>query len=90
MKTRVITIQRDETVDRAQTQLAVHAIRHLPVLEGQRLVGVVTDRNVLGVMVQQRRGSTPRVHHIRLKSCDTTLIASSLRRAGYRVLERHG
>jgi acetoin utilization protein AcuB len=57
MKARVITIQRDESVDRAQTLMAVHAIRHLPVLDGRRLVGVISDRDVLGVMVQQRTGS---------------------------------
>jgi len=57
MRGRVITIQRGESVDRAQTLMALHNIRHLPVLEGQRLVGVISDRDVLGVMVQQRRGS---------------------------------
>lgn len=209
MKARVVTIQRDESVDQAQTLMAMHGIRHLPVLERQRLVGIVSDRDLLGVMIQQRtgargaragkayflppgirvdevmsadpvavdrgadieaaarllitrkigclpvvergrvvgiitetdilevftellgllesssridialgrdpcalertssiirrhrgriisvgispgRGSTPRVHHFRLKSCDTTLIASSLRRAGFRVLESLG
>ncbi len=54
MKARVITIQRGESVDRAQTLMAVHGIRHLPVLEGRRLVGVISDRDLLGVMVQQR------------------------------------
>jgi len=207
MKARVLTIQRDESVDRAQTLMAIHAVRHLPVLEGERLVGIVSDRDLLGVMVQQRpgargsiagkayflppgiridevmtadpvvvagdsdiedaarllirlkigclpvvdgdrvvgiitetdilevftelmgllesssridialgrdplalerttsiirrhrgriisvsispsRGKMPRVHHFRLKSCDTTPIASSLRRAGFQVLER--
>jgi len=55
MRGRVITIQRDESVDRAQTLMALHNIRHLPVLEGHRLVGVISDRDVLGIMVQQRR-----------------------------------
>jgi acetoin utilization protein AcuB len=57
MRGRVITVQRDESVDRAQTLMALHSIRHLPVLEGRRLVGVISDRDVLGVMVQQRRGA---------------------------------
>ena len=55
MRGRVITVQRDESVDRAQTLMALHNIRHLPVLDGQRLVGVISDRDVLGIMVQQRR-----------------------------------
>lgn len=57
MRGRVITVQRDETVDRAQMLMAIHGIRHLPVLEGRRLVGVISDRDVLGIMVQQRRGT---------------------------------
>lgn len=209
MRARVITIQHDESLDCAQTLMALHGIRHLPVLDGQRIVGVLSDRDVLGVMVQQRRGAcgsragksyflppgvrvdeamsadpvivapdtdieeaarllisrkigclpvidrdrvvgiitetdilgvfteimgllqsssridialgrdplalertssiirrhhgkiisvgispgrggTPRVHHFRLKSCDTAVIAASLRRAGFRVLEPLG
>lgn len=209
MRGRVVTVQRDESVERAQTLMSLHGIRHLPVLDGRRLVGVITDRDLLGVMVQQRRsvcgsragkayflppgvlvedamtpdpvvirpetdiedavrllnarkigclpvvdgerlvgiitetdvlgvlteilgligscsridialgrdpralertseiirrhrgriisvgispahGRTPRIHHFRLKSCDIEPIALSLRRAGFRVLERRG
>lgn len=209
MRGRVITVQFDESVDRAQTLMSLHGIRHLPVLDGQKLVGVISDRDLLGVMVQQRRcrcgaragkayflppgvlvheamtadpvvippntdiedaarllmarkigclpvvdrdrlvgiitetdilgvlaeilgligtssridialgrdpralertseiirrhrgriigvgispgrGRTPRIHHFRLKSCDTTPIAVSLRRAGFKVLEHLG
>jgi acetoin utilization protein AcuB len=57
MRRSVVTIQRGETVDRAQTLMAQHGIRHLPVLEGRRLVGILTDRDVRGVMVRQRAGT---------------------------------
>lgn len=57
MRRRVITIQRDESADRAQTLMAMHGIRHLPVLEGRRLVGVISDRDVRGSMVRQSPGS---------------------------------
>lgn len=57
MRRSVITIQKGETVDRAQTLMAQHGIRHLPVLEGRRLAGILTDRDVRGVMVRQRAGA---------------------------------
>ncbi len=54
MQRRLITIRPDESVDRAQTLMALYGIRHLPVLEGGRLVGVISDGDVRGTMVQQR------------------------------------
>jgi len=55
MRRGVITVQRDESVDCAQTLMARHGIRHLPVLDGERLVGVISHGDVRGTMVQQRR-----------------------------------
>lgn len=54
MRRRVLTIQRDDTVDRAQSLMAQHGIRHLPVLDGETLVGVLSDRDVRGAMLLQR------------------------------------
>ncbi len=44
MRARVVTIRRDESVDLTPTLMAVHAIRQLPVLEGQRLAGISPRR----------------------------------------------
>jgi acetoin utilization protein AcuB len=52
----VVTIQKGATVDHAQTLMAQRGIRHLPVLDGDDLVGILTDRDVRGVMVRQRVG----------------------------------
>ncbi len=57
MRSRVVTIQRDESVDRAQTLMTINAIRHVPVLAGRQLVGILSERDVLGIMVQQRRAA---------------------------------
>lgn len=54
MRRRIITIQKDETVERAQTLMAINNIRHLPVLEGKRLVGVLSDRDLRSLMIPQR------------------------------------
>ena len=40
------TIGRDQTLSFAQRILREHDIRHLPVLEGGKLVGVVSERDV--------------------------------------------
>jgi acetoin utilization protein AcuB len=36
----------EQTLERAKSVMEQHAIRHLPVLHGGRLVGMVTDRDV--------------------------------------------
>lgn len=68
MRRRVITIQKGETVERAQTLMACHNIRHLPVLDGERLVGVLSDRDIHGVMLLQRgrtaRAAAQRVYYL--------------------------
>lgn len=46
MQTKVITISPNDTAKTARELMDRHKIRHLPVVEGKRLVGVVTDRDV--------------------------------------------
>lgn len=41
-----ITIAPQATVAEAKTLLKAHRIRHLPVMEGNRLVGIITDRDI--------------------------------------------
>jgi len=48
---KVVTVQSRESVERAQTLMATYGIRHLPVLDGTRLVGVISDRDLRGVMI---------------------------------------
>ncbi len=40
------TIGSDQTLARARQVMLEHRIRHLPVLDGGRLVGIVTDRDL--------------------------------------------
>lgn len=54
MQKKIFTIQKDDPVERAQTMMAVHGIRHLPVLDGRRLVGILSDRDIRGVLIPQR------------------------------------
>ncbi|MFU8858117.1 MAG: CBS and ACT domain-containing protein [Deferrisomatales bacterium] len=41
-----LTVQADTPVAKAASLMREHTIRHLPVLDGDRLVGVVTDRDL--------------------------------------------
>jgi acetoin utilization protein AcuB len=40
------SIGAEQTLERARAVMTEHGIRHLPVLHGGRLVGVITDRDV--------------------------------------------
>ena len=50
MTTDVITLHEDDTLDLAQSEMGWARIRHIPVIRRGRLVGLVTQRDVLGVM----------------------------------------
>lgn len=41
------TIRRDAPLSQAKAMMQAHQIRHLPVLEGGTLVGMVTERDIL-------------------------------------------
>ncbi len=51
------TIGRDQTLDRAAFVMREHHIRHLPVLTGGHLVGMLTERDV--ALVETLRGVEP-------------------------------
>ena len=40
------TIGQEQTLHKARDIMREHRIRHLPVLSGQRLVGMITDRDI--------------------------------------------
>lgn len=46
MKTEVITIDKDAPVKKAAEEMAHYNIRHLPVMDGSNLVGIVSERDV--------------------------------------------
>lgn len=40
------TLNADATLDSAKHQMSQHGIRHLPVLEGGKLIGIISDRDI--------------------------------------------
>jgi acetoin utilization protein AcuB len=56
MTTGVVTLDTSATVADAMAKLTEHEVRHLPILEDDRVVGVVSDRDlrrVEGLLAQQ-------------------------------------
>ncbi len=56
MRTSLITVTKDETLARARELLHSHRIRHLPVVEGDRLLGILTDRDIREVSPSSAAG----------------------------------
>lgn len=50
MTTEVITLNEDDDLDLAQTEMSLARIRHLPVVRQGRLMGLVTHRDILKAM----------------------------------------
>lgn len=50
MTTTPHTIGADQPLDKAMTLMREFRIRHLPVLDGGKLVGIVSDRDLKGIM----------------------------------------
>jgi acetoin utilization protein AcuB len=46
MRTSLITLPKDATLAQARELLHTHRIRHLPIVEGDRLLGILTDRDI--------------------------------------------
>jgi acetoin utilization protein AcuB len=52
-------IRRDETIAAAHETMRGHRIRHLPVMDGRRLVGIVSDRDLH--LVESLRDVDPQI-----------------------------
>lgn len=48
MKRKPVTVTREDSLGRARELLDSMRIRHLPVVEGKRLVGIITDQDIRG------------------------------------------
>lgn len=59
MSTNLVTLDEDESVDLAEKAMTYGRIRHLPVVDGERLVGLVTHRDILRAQVSSLVALTP-------------------------------
>ena len=59
MSTTLVTLDPVESVDLAEKAMTYGRIRHLPVVEGERLVGLVTHRDILRAQVSSLVALSP-------------------------------
>lgn len=59
MRTSLITLNKDATLAQARELLHTHRIRHLPVAEGDHLLGILTDRDIRRVSPSSTAGLSP-------------------------------
>ena len=53
MRTEVATLAKDERLDLADDIMRVGRVRHMPVVDGKRLIGVVSSRDLLAASLSR-------------------------------------
>jgi acetoin utilization protein AcuB len=56
MQREIYTVQKDDPIESAQTLMSAHNIRHLPVLDGSRLVGMLSERDIRAMLIPHSPG----------------------------------
>ena len=95
MSTNLVTVAPSATLAEARTLMQDHRIHHIPVMEGDQLVGLVTLTNVLAATDSFLRDDKSRIHANEIGIADamvtdvaTVDVNASLRHAAL-FLERH-
>jgi CBS domain-containing protein len=55
MTKKLITVTRDYKIDRCMEIMNEKRIRHLPVLENKKIVGIISIRDVLEIMIKEQK-----------------------------------
>jgi CBS domain-containing protein len=55
MTSKVITVHPDQTLDECMELMTSKSIRHLPVVENERVVGVISVRDVMSSIIHRQR-----------------------------------
>ncbi|UCF67002.1 MAG: CBS domain-containing protein [Acidobacteriota bacterium] len=82
----------DRSASQARRMMAEHGIHHLPVMDGERLVGVVTKREIERVLDVARRGegtNDPRLDQVTLTRALVVDLTASLDRVLTEMAEKH-
>ena len=98
MHREVVTVQHDERLDLADDIMRLGRIRHLPVLSGEELVGILSSRDLLAASLskaldfdaQERRAfmRSVEVKEVMTPQVDTATPDDSVIEAGRRMLRR--
>lgn len=53
MTTDLVSADADDTILRVATRMLANGVRHLPIRDGDAVIGMVSERDVLGALLQQ-------------------------------------
>ena len=83
----LFTAQADESLDVAADRLSWHQVGALPVLEGQHLVGIITERDVTAAMAEGTDAATTPVSDYMTAAPEVLGPDSEFADAAHRMLE---
>ena len=55
MTKKLITVTRDDKIDQGMEIMTEKKIRHLPVLENKKIIGIISIRDVLKIMIEEQK-----------------------------------
>ncbi len=90
MTREVVVLEAGDALIEVDDLLKRHHIRHLPVVEGRRLVGLVSHRDLIRALARQSSGQAPRtlsVEEVMTREVETVAPHASAREAIDRLLE---
>ena len=62
MTKELITVTRDFTIDQCMKLMIEHKIRHLPILENKKIVGIISIGDVLKIMIEEQKELIDHLH----------------------------
>ena len=57
-----VTLKPEDTLDLANDVISLGRIRHIPVVDGGRLVGIVTERDLIGAAAAKSLASSKKIN----------------------------
>jgi CBS domain-containing protein len=76
MQTEFVTLQPSDRLDFADDVMKLGQIRHMPVVEGDRVVGVVSQRDLLAASLSRAIEIDPKDHRTFLRSVEISAVMS--------------
>jgi CBS domain-containing protein len=77
MQTEFVTLQPTDRLDFADDVMKLGQIRHMPVVEGNRVVGVVSQRDLLAASLSRAMEIDPKDHRSFLRSVEISEVTSN-------------
>lgn len=63
MSSNVLTATSEQTVNECMEQMSVNAIRHLPVVEGDKVIGMISMRDLVQAIISDQQEEIEQLEH---------------------------